>query len=74
MSKLVLNCGLEKNNNKTQCLTKFLICQFLRAHQMKYLQTICATIIFFVSFEDTNSQHKHIFLRINKQQHPKPLK
>ena len=70
--KLVFNCRIEQNRNKTQFLTKVLECQFLTAHQTKYLQIFCVTETVLLLFVETNSQHKHIFIRSNKQQHPTP--
>ena len=73
-SKLVLNFLLEKQYNKTQCLTKFMGCQFLTAHEKKCIQILCVKETLFSLFADTNSQHKHIFLITNKQRHPKTWK
>ena len=72
MSKLVLNFLIKQNHNKTQCLTKFWECQFLKACQTKCLQILFNKEAVFLIFVDTNSQHKYICLRRNKQQHPIP--
>ena len=64
----VLNFCLEQNYNKTQSLIKFLVCQLLRAHQMKYLEKFCVMKKNLVIFEDSNNQHALIFKWINRQQ------
>ena len=56
----VLNCYLEQNHNKIQCLIKLLVRQFLRAHQMKCIQIIWVKTNFLVLFEYSNNQHTNI--------------
>ena len=55
-----------KTHSKTQYLIKLWECQFQKDHYTKCLQTICVIDAVYVLFIDRNSQHKHIFLRINK--------
>ena len=72
-SKLLLECILRKNNNRTQCSTIFQWCQFLKAFHINCLQSICATET--VSFHciDTNSQYKYTCIIYNKQKLPIPF-
>ena len=66
-SKVVLNFRLEQNHNNTQYLTKFLAFQFPRAYKKISSNNLCDKEFFL--FEDSDIQHKDIFLRGNKQQH-----
>ena len=68
----VLNCCLGYNHNTKKRLIKFLVCQFLRSHQINYLQIICVITKTLLLFEDTNNQHIHICQWSNRQQHPTP--
>ena len=70
----VLNFRLEYNHNTKQHLLNFLVCQFLRAHQINYLQIICVITITLIIFEYTNNQQTHIRQWINIQQHSTPWK
>ena len=66
----VLDFCLEHNHNTTQYLIKFLVCQFLRAHQTRYLQIFFVITTILILFKYKNIQHTLICQLRNIQQHP----
>ena len=66
----LLDSCIEYNHNTKIFLIIFLICQFLRAHQMKNFQILCIMTTTLILFEDTNNQHTHICQWSIRHQHP----